>query len=99
MVETNLDPPAVKPGLFKRMLCVCTPKKWHKYYTAEVFVAWNISSVATDIKWLGILAVPWDVVMPIVRVYWAKILSSLAHGGKFLKEVVLDFWTLLHAGT
>lgn len=99
MVESNLDPPQEKRGRFMRMMYAITPTKYHRYLTKEAFVAWNVSSVATDIKWIGILAVPWDAVMPVLRVYWTNIVSGAASLGKLLKESVLDFITLLNAGT
>jgi len=97
-VASNLDPPK-KSGWFMRVVRKCTPKKWHKYYTPEVVAAWNLSSLATDIKWLGILAVPWDAMTPVLRVYWSNIVAWLINFGKLLKESILDFLTLLHAGS
>lgn len=99
MVESNLDPPEEKRGWFIRFIQLITPTKWHKFYTKEAIVAYNLGGLTTDLKWIGILAVPWDIVMPIVRVYWSKIVAGLISGGKVLKESVLDFLTLLHNGT
>ena len=99
MVESNLDPPEEKKGLFVRMMYAVTPKRYQKYLTKEAFVAWNVSSVATDLKWIGILAVPWDVVMPVVRMYWTKIVGAALHGWKVFKEAIGDFITILNAGT
>ena len=97
-VVSNLDPPK-KSGWFMRVVRKCTPKKWHKYYTPEVVAAWNISSLATDVKWIGILAVPWDVVTPVLRVYWTNIAAGVIHFTKLVKESVVAFLTLLHTGT
>lgn len=97
-VVSNLDPPK-KSGWFMRVVRKCTPKKWHKYYTPEVVAAWNISSLATDVKWLGILAVPWDAVTPVLRVYWSNIVAGLINFGKLLKESLLDFLTLLNVSS
>lgn len=99
MVESNLDPPVEKKGVFVRLMYAVTPKRWHKYLTKEAFVAWNVSSVVTDLKWVGILAVPWDAVMPVVRMYWTKIAGAMLHAGKVFKEAAGDFLTLLNAGT
>lgn len=80
------DPPAEKPGWFKRFLCFCLPKKLHKYLTPEVFVAWNISSWVT----LGQVAV--------VK-HWESIAAWVAPKAAILfkafKESVSDILTLL----
>lgn len=80
------DPPAEKPGLFKRFLRFVLPKKLHRYLTPEVFVAWNLSSWVT----LGQVA--------IVK-YWESIAAWVAPKalilGKALKESLSDILTLL----
>lgn len=88
-----------KPGWFMRVVRRVTPRKWHPYYTKEAIFAYNFGSLTTDIKWLGILAVPWDAVTPVLRVYWTNIVTGVVHVGRVAKEAFFDFLTILSNGT
>lgn len=84
------DPPDKKPGMFKRFLHFVLPKKWHKYLTPEVFVAWNVSSWVT----LGQVALVknWEAV-----VAWVAPKAALLT--KVFKEAVSDILTMLSHGS
>jgi len=80
------DPPEKKDGFFKRFLMFVLPKKWHRYLTPEVFIAWNISSWVT----LGQVAAVknWDTI-----VAWVAPKASVLW--KVAKEAVSDILTAL----
>lgn len=90
MVDSNTDPPAVKdPGWFQRLVFKCTPKKWHGYLTPQVFVAWNLSSVATDAKWLLILF--WKDALVWLKIFWVEAIKWY----KVVKEAAIEFYQLV----
>ena len=71
MEENEIKP----PGLMVRIF---VPKRFHKYLTPEVFVAWNVSS------WITILQVT------LLQKYWPWLLSKIILPFAALLKVAWD---------